>query len=154
MIDYLEPLLRTPQALTQAVAELEDSRLCPQRREGRTNGEESVSLPKASEWDTADWAEEQEGVNRLSMEEPTGETSALDALLEEHTASLPLLHVLNQAEAATSRSAVRTQTQTWEPPMALQPPWVGGETLAADAKAVDLAFQRDSRRYDNGFSLY
>ena len=34
MIDYLEPLLRTPQALTQAVAELEDSRLRPQRREG------------------------------------------------------------------------------------------------------------------------
>ena len=78
----------------------------------------------------------------------------MDALLEEHTASLPLLHILNQAEAATSRSAVRTQTQTWEPPMALQPPWVGGETLAADAKAVDLAFQRDSRRHDNGFSLY
>ena len=154
MIDYLEPLLRTPEALTQAVAELEDSRLRPRRQNGRTNGEESVSLPKASEWDTADWAEEQEGVNRLSIVDHTGETSALDALLEEHTASLPLLHVLNQAEAATSRSAVRTQAQTWEPPMALQPPWVGGETLAADAKAVDLAFQRDSRRYDNGFSLY
>ena len=67
MIDYLEPLLRTPQALTQAVAELEDSRLRPQRREGRTNGEESVSPPKMSEWNAADWADEPEGVNRLSM---------------------------------------------------------------------------------------
>ena len=68
MIDYLEPLLRTPQALTQAVTELEDSRLRPQRREGRTNGEESVSPPKMSEWNSADWADEPEGVNRLSLE--------------------------------------------------------------------------------------
>ena len=28
------------------------------------------------------------------------------------------------------------------------------QTGAADAEAVDLAFQRDSRRYDSGFFLY
>ena len=155
MIDYLEPLLRTPEALVQAVAALGDGAGHPRRREPFTEDGEQVFLMDIPAEAGADWTEETDGSRDiLSAVDQDAGAAALEAQLDEYGTGLPLLQALAQAEAVVSRSAALEQAGTAEQSISLPAPWMAPETPAADAKAVDLAFQRDSRRYDNGFSLY
>lgn len=155
MIDYLEPLLRTPDALAQAVAALGDGAGRPQRQEPFTEDGEQVLPMEVPAEIGADWPEEQgENWDALSSVDQDAGAAALEAQLDGYGTGLPLFQALTQVEAAVSRSAALEQAGTAGQSFSLPAPWMAPETPAADAKAVDLAFQRDSRRYDNGFSLY
>lgn len=155
MIDYLEPLLRTPDALAQAVAALGDGAGRPQRQEPFTEDGEQVLPMEVPAEIGADWPEETASSRDvLSGVDQDAGTAALETQLDESGTGLPLLQALAQAEAVVSRSAALEQAGTAEQSFSLPAPWMAPEIPAADAKAVDLAFQRDSRRYDNGFSLY
>lgn len=156
MTDYLERLLDDARVLSRAVQAAERAAVAGGREE-ETAEAPDVLAPAAERMEEMEFLAAEvvrRSVTLPAAAEQVSETGAPPALLAAEGAPLPILRAVEQGERT-----VRPDTG------AAQPGRGGGERTelpslpAPDAaaqqgaQAVDLAFQRDSRRYDNGFSL-
>ena len=156
MTDYLEQLLDEAQVLTRAVKAAEGA-AAPAMGRGGTAAMPDALAPAGERMAEMEFLAEE--VLRRSVTLPPAaervtEEGGAPALWEEEHAPLPILRAVEQGERTARSYAGAAQPggggERAEQPLSPVPAMAG----QLDAQAVDLAFQRDSRRYDNGFSLY
>ena len=155
MTDYLEQLLDEAQVLTRAVKAAEGA-AAPAMGRGGTAAMPDALAPAGEQMAEMEFLAEE--VLRRSVTLPPAaervtEEGGAPALWEEEHAPLPILRAVEQGERTARSYAGAAQPgggERAEQPLSPVPAMAG----QLDAQAVDLAFQRDSRRYDNGFSLF
>lgn len=157
MTDYLEQLLDEAQVLTRAVKAAEGA-AAPAMGRGGTAAMPDALAPAGERMAEMEFMAEE--VLRRSVTLPPAaervtEEGGAPALWEEEHAPLPILRAVEQGERTARSYAGAAQPghgsgEGAEPSLSPVPAMAG----QLDAQAVDLAFQRDSRRYDNGFSLF
>ena len=156
MTDYLEQLLDEAQVLTRAVKAAEGAHAVGVRG-GETAAMRDAWAPAGEQMAEMEFLAEE--VLRRSVTLPPAaervtEEGGAPALWEEEHAPLPILRAVEQGERTARSYAGAAQPggggERAEQPLSPVPAMAG----QLDAQAVDLAFQRDSRRYDNGFSLF
>lgn len=144
MTDYLEELFQPPEALTKAAAVLDE--VLPPRRTA-AKGE---AVRKTLDENVGDIGRD------LFSDDPGADWSLIgrDGIFrQEEALTLPL-----QLAVAASDNAVPVSVGIHSGEELAPPVRAAVQSYAAapsvEVRAVDLAFQRDGRRYDNGFSLY
>ncbi len=157
MTDYLEQLLDEAQVLTLAVRAAEGGSAPGTGRSGTAEGPDALApageLMAEMEFLAAEVLSR--SVTLPPAAERAAEEGGVPALWEEERAPLPILRAVEQGERTARPYAGAAQPggnggEGTERPLSPVPAVAG----PLDAQAVDLAFQRDSRRYDNGFSLF
>ena len=154
MTDYLEQLLDGAQALSRAVQEAERTPAAGARG-GETAEEQDALAPAGEQMAEMEFLAAEVLRRGVTLPAAAEEAPAAgeSALWEEEGAALPILRAVEQGERAAQPYSGAVQTGGGgraEPSLSPVPAMAG----QPDAQAVDLAFQRDSRRYDNGFSLF
>ena len=158
MTDYLEQLLDGAQALSRAVQAAEGAHAVGAR--GGETAEETDALAPAGrqmgemEFLAAEVLRRSVTLPAAAEEGPESGGGA-PALWEEERTPLPILRAVEQGERTAQIHSGAAQPghgsgEGTEPSRSAAPAMAG----QLEAQAVDLAFQRDSRRYDNGFSLF
>lgn len=150
MTDYLEQLFLPPRALEKAASALEEVLLPGQ--ESALGGQAETEAPRRGK---AGADPEPEGAIPLEAAAAASDWTGTDggAFRQEELPSLPLLRALTAADTAAAHSGGERGGEREVSGLSggLSP---SAKVPSIEVKTVDLAFQRDGRRYDNGFSLY
>ena len=156
MTDYLEQLLDGTQALSRAVQAAE-SAPAPGKGDGETAEGPDALAPAGEQMAEMEFLAAEVLRRSVTLPPAAEETAAegVGVLAEEENGPLPILRAVERGERAAqpytgTAQPGRNGGAGTEPSLSPVP----DAAVPLGAQAVDLAFQRDSRRYDNGFSLF
>ena len=154
MTDYLEQLLDGAQALSRAVQAAESAPTSGKGAGETAEGPDALA-PAGEQMAEMEFLAA-EVLRRNVMLPPAAEETAeegVGVLSKEENGPLPILRAVEQGERAAQPyiGAAQPGGGAGTEPSPSSVPNAAGQL---GAQTVDLAFQRDSRRYDNGFSLF